>query len=313
MIEGVGILSVNLWLRGGLGNQLFQYSFGLLVSQQMNLPLEIYSRLLPCKPDLLNGSGRWPQQISEFAHSGTLRTGKCQPSGGTDLVSQAHTALGYLLDLFPKSMARGGFAGGQKEKNWNSILSNASQRKAIYLNGYFIQKFAPEILRPTLVAQILQHSNGYPSEGQAVTARGYSNNHQMAVHIRLGDNLGQKKGLFQTYLDFFKHAVERADLDLGKQNLLLFSDQPEVARELLYRAVGSREIAVAKETSAIHALREMARCNGLIATPSTFAWWGGFLQRDQSHVYMGSPWVKGSEFDQSKIYPDAWNLVSKIG
>lgn len=303
-------MSVNLWLRGGLGNQLFQYSFGLLVSQQMNLPLEIYSRLLPCKPDLYKGSGRWPQQISEFAHSGTLHTGKCQPHGDTDLVSKAHTALGYLLDLFPKSMAARGFAGGQREKNWNSMLKNASQRKAMYLNGYFIQKFAPERLRPTLAAQILKDSNGSHFEGQAMSARGYSNNDYMAVHIRLGDNVWQQKGLFQTHLDFFEHAVKRADLDLGKQNLLLFSDQPEVARDVLYGAVGSREIAIAKEASAIRALREMASCNGLIATPSTFAWWGGFLQRNQPRIYMGSPWVKGGEFDPATIYPEAWNLVS---
>lgn len=303
-------MSVNLWLRGGLGNQLFQYSFGLLVSQQTNLPLEIYSRLLPCKPDLYKRAGRWPQQISEFAHSGTLHTGKCQPPSNTDLTSKAHTAFGYLLDLFPKSMAARGLVGGQQEKNWSSLLKDASQRKAIHLNGYFIQKFAPERLRPTLVAQILQDSNGPHIEGQAMSDRGYSNNDYLAVHIRLGDNVGQQKGLIQTHIDFYEHAVKRADFDLGRSNLLLFSDQPEVARDVLHRAVGSREIAISKEASAIHALREMASCNGLIATPSTFAWWGGFLQRNQSRIYMGSPWVKVGEFDPSRIYPEAWNLVS---
>jgi hypothetical protein len=279
------------------------------VSLQTNLPLEIHTRLLPSEPDLYNGHGRWPQQLSDFAYSGNLHTSQSQPAGGTDLVSKAHTTLGVLLDNFPREMAQLGFVGGQLEKNWDSLIAKAARRRQIYLHGYFIQKFAPTKLRPTLLRQILGHDHGMTTQNYSIPSAGLHEDY-MAVHVRLGDNT---KNLIDNYSDFFEHAVKRAETELGRQRLKLFSDQPEIARNLLSSSIGTRELQVSTAPNAILALREMSNCNGLIATPSTFAWWGGFLQQHQSHVYMGSPWVKASEFDQSTIYPDAWNIVSKIG
>ena len=297
-------MSVNLWLRGGLGNQLFQYSFALLVSRQMSLPLEIHSRLIPCEPDLYRDSGRWPQQISSFNHSGILHTGKCQPPGKTDFASKAHTALGYLLDSFPRTMANLGFIGGQQEKDWGSLIAQVSRRTEVYLNGYFIQKFAPYKLRSELVRQIL----GQESVSDFSHAR--PDREYFALHMRLGDNILQNKNLFKYYGAFYKQAVRQVEDELGEQRFILFSDQPEIASDFLRNAIGVRDVSTSKTTSAIQTLREMASCSGLIATPSTFAWWAGFLQENQSRIYMGRPWSNASQFDDDSVYSDAWNLVS---
>ena len=59
---------VSVFLRGGLGNQLFQYSAGLKISRMTGKKLILRTDLLPIQEDKIGGISRWPNQISEFSH-----------------------------------------------------------------------------------------------------------------------------------------------------------------------------------------------------------------------------------------------------
>lgn len=304
-------MSVNLWLRGGLGNQLFQYAFGLFISRKFDLPLEIHTRLLPNTPDEYRGVGRWPQQIGDFGHSGKLHTGKFQLPGKTDLISKLHTSLGHLLDSHPVILAQLGYAGGQQDKDWDLLIEKLSKRQNIYLSGYFIEKRPALALRSTLVPQILGLDSGPLKPIPDKSRKQNSNVEFLAVHVRLGDNLTMQPELLQHYLEYFREAMNLANKMHGAQKIKLFSDQPDLALKLITSFVGENEIITAPKASPLATLRDMATCNGLIATPSTFAWWGAFLQTDQSRVFMGSPWSPKKDFDSSMIFPDSWTLVPK--
>lgn len=302
-------MSVNLWLRGGLGNQLFQYSFGRFVSELLDMPLEIRTQLLPQEPDVYRSAGRWPQQIGDFAHRGTLHQEKGQPKNGTNLRSKAHTTLGFLLDHFPQQMARAGFFGGQIDKNWQDLLKKSYSNKSIYLNGYFIGRMAPLAQRDELLREIFTDRQGFSSTDKSNAGIEKTFRSELAVHIRLGDALVQQPRLIIDYPIFFETAFKQSLKNMGHQDIMLFSDQPDLAKKLIAKSVGKREVLVAGPGRPIDILREMSSCNGLVAAQSTFAWWGGFLQKEQTRIYMQGPWVSERSDSDRGIFPKSWNLV----
>ncbi len=304
-------MSVTLWLRGGLGNQLFQYAFGRQVSAITQLPLEIRTALLPSKPDLYRRSGRWPQQISEFQHSGTLRIEGGQPEGATNMISKRHTSLGYLLDMFPQTLAQAGFLGGQEEKDWGSLLRRATRRESIVLDGYFIDRAVPTAQREGLRREIYTTPEERPSQSPSSLKESRISQPGLAVHVRLGDNLLQHPNLLTDYESFYAEAISLATKELGRLDIFVYSDQPDIAKRLISKVSRGRNVAVATPASPIQTLRAMGLHSGLVAAPSTFSWWGGFLQVNQGCVYMGSPWPNDRMPKGRAIYPDEWKLVRR--
>lgn len=309
--NSINQMSVSLWLRGGLGNQLFQYAFGRQVSATTQKPLEIRTALLPSKPDLYRGSGRWPQQISDFQHSGTLRIERGQPEGATNFISKSHTSLGYFMDLFPQALAQAGFLGGQEEKDWGSLLRRASKRESIVLDGYFIDKTVPIAQREALVREIFTTAEQRPSQSPGGLKESRIPQPGLAVHVRLGDNLLQQPNLLTDYENFYEVAIRLATKEMGRLDIFVYSDQPDIAKRLISKVARGRNVVVATPASPIQTLRLMGSHIGLVAAPSTFSWWGGFLQGNQACVYMGSPWPNDRRAKGRRIYPDEWKLVQR--
>lgn len=290
---------IKVFLRGGLGNQLFQYAAGLHLSMIFERPLIIRHDLLPKKPDVFLGAGRWPEQISTFSHSGTLISSENQPFEKTNLSSKWRTLRYGLSGKYTMLASRLGYLTDAMEGDFGfqELVANLPINKNIILDGYFQTLFFALPRRDIIRKEIL---------GENLDKRIESRD-AMGIHIRLGDNLWQKPGLLQHYKDYYSAAVRKAGTPHGDSpKFAVFSDQEDLASTIMTEIECDWAIVKTSPSKPIEALRLMSAYNGLVASSSTLAWWAGFLQEDWSRVYVKHPWGQAND---SSLIPKQWNKI----
>lgn len=289
-----------VFLRGGLGNQLFQYAAGLHLSKIFELPLIIRHDLLPAKPDVFLGAGRWPEQISTFHHSGTLISSENQPYKKTNLSSKWRTLRYELFGRDPMLSSKLGYLTDpvQDDFGFEELVANLPKNKNIILDGYFQTLFFALPRRDRIRKEIIGENLENQIETRDATG----------IHIRLGDNLWQKPGLLQHYQDYYSRAVRKAiSLHGKKSKFAVFSDQEDIASQIMRSIECDWQIVRTPPSHPLEALKLMSSCNGLVSSSSTLAWWAGFLQEDWSRVHVKHPWGRAND---SSLIPEQWNRIS---
>ena len=121
-------------LRGGLGNQLFQYAAGFSQARQRNVPLELDCSLLPSAETLSNKIGSWPEQLSAFNHYGKLINTSINSRQKSLLHRYTHEALRLIGKKFPNFLSvLGGFSFEGDPRSFDlSMVKNLS-----FMNSYF--------------------------------------------------------------------------------------------------------------------------------------------------------------------------------
>lgn len=298
---------VVLWLRGGLGNQLFQYSYGVDFARNINASLVIRDDLLPAAPDVFKGSGRWPEQLSQLELEGTLLRKRNQPTKGTHLVSKVHTILNHALDIRSFRVAGTRFIGGHRVSERPRPFEIEGVEKTTHLTGYFISPESPLRLRDELRERLLASTQNIEIKANVDMNAVASS---FGVHVRLGDNLHFDPKLIEHLTEFYGRAFEKITGLESIPHLLIFSDNPDLAAEILQRSgCPSRLLSVPASLSPVETLRLMATTGGLLASASTFAWWGAFLNERQDRIFFRAPDKSFAANLPSQVYQPAWTFV----
>lgn len=298
-----GNQNLQVFLRGGLGNQLFQYAAGYALSRLQNSHLELRTDLLPVVRDDIAGISRWPESLSDFAHTGSISSLKNQPPGGTNFFSKRNSALRILSDYTGALLPSLGYFYGDLDRDWAQI---AKQNRAKKLSSYFISPdFAYEVesdLRHQ-ICDVVNPSQDFMRSLGAV-------NDRMAVHIRLGDFEATNPRIRDEMLGYILRAANLAKrLNSDGRGFALFSDQPNRAAEILRRSL-SGTVDVWMPPPGLRPIEELnliGKASGLIGSASTFSWWGGFLQTKKgSPIIIPRPWEQTMRTDKKNVLPRDW-------
>jgi len=150
----------------------------------------------------------------------------------------------------------------------------------------------------------------------------------VSIHIRRGDYVSNVKynDFFGTCsLDYYREAVRYIEQKLLTENLLVivFSDDLEWARENLTL---NNEVVYADVNSAEHDhldLLFMANCDHNIIANSTFSWWSAWINPNPSKVVVApnkwfntnyrkrqkNAWIQSPYYNTRDLYPSNWKLL----
>jgi hypothetical protein len=263
---------LQVFLRGGLGNQLFQYSTGLAISEQSGKALVLRTDLLPKTQDQIGGISRWPDQISSFAHSGVVRSCGYQPTGSTNLLGKSMQLMRAMGDLLPKLTSSMGWLASE-----HSVVNDQLNFGTFDLiNSYVPFKTMARENRARLRLETSQIKN--PGRRFLELAHDLSEVPTMIVHLRRGDYAHLQKiyGGVSTY--FIESAVDKIHNEGNARRTWLFTDSPEGLGSSIYRLLNpSRVIGPSDIASPIENLYLMSRGNAFVASNSTFSWWACLL------------------------------------
>lgn len=281
-------------LRGGLGNQLFQYAAGYSKSRNLSAKLVLDARQLPRIPETISGVSHWPEQISEFKHGAeeVLRGAETMP-----ILARCKQVERSIGDKFPSWLGRIGIYANEKNSSietFSSIRNSAVSINAYCNSPLYFEEYANEIRGR--IKNLVSPTDNFLHDQDVVNGVG-----PIALHLRLGDYKHLSSIYGNIDVEYFSKALSLAKRIDSARPVWLFSDEPELAYDRLKTTVKNLHIApVSPRISNLETLLIMSQCQGLIASNSTFSWWAAFLMDQSQPVIFPRPFFSSSALPEPK-------------
>ncbi|MDB5813272.1 MAG: hypothetical protein JWN23_389 [Rhodocyclales bacterium] len=286
-------------LKGGLGNQLFEYAAGLALASRRGaeLVLDVSSFSDPRARHFALGPFELPERIQQRAFRFWSRGGFCD------------AVLRRLSRRF--GWTRGGVPVHYENSSRGFDDSVLTLEAPILLDGYFQseQYFCDyaALLRERLSVPRHLHeaSRQLMHLIRACDA--------ICIHVRRGDYISnpvanQFHGLCG--MDYYRRGVELVAEKLGAPHCFVFSDDPQWVRENMSLPFPTTVVDINGEDQAHQDLWLMAACRRFVIANSSLSWWGAWLSSHiDKQVVAPKQWFKGSTQDTSELVPADWIRV----
>lgn len=279
-------------LKGGLGNQMFQYAFGRAygLKHDVEVKYDVYGYGM----DKIRAYGLAHFNIKE--NLATLEDLKAikNPYG---IISKA---VRYFRFKFLRE-----FHLDYSKKLFNTRLDNH------YFAGFFqSEKYFAEI------KDIIQREFTLAFPLKQVTLETLAKIEEapvsVSIHIRRGDYVESAKNRFilgSCDLEYYDKAIETITNGFPEAKFFVFSDDIEWARANLHTGypvvfVSNPEIPDYEE---IHL---MSVCKHNIIANSSFSWWGAWLNKNEDKIVIApKKWTNHSTDQHPNIIPASWTRI----
>ena len=289
-----------LQVKGGLGNQLFQYSVAYFLQKRIGSDLCLdYSSAKVGK--LLKSSG--------VKKSFTFRDIQleCFYLDSHRIQSSAFT---FFIDKIVKKISKSkGFTGRKIVKvlreedkdcreNNQDILETADGSHDIILSGYWQNIHYIDPIRNDLIRQLKMKLNTCCEYNE--TQKVILSCESIGVHVRRGDfvALGWDKGA-----DYYVNAMNAARETIPNARFFFFSDDMEWVKENLFDRDDSTLVTISENDADVKEFSLLSNCKNQIISESTFGWWAAYLNENpQKQVFI--------PFDcRGDIWLEKWNRI----
>ena len=279
-------------LKGGLGNQMFQYSFGhklaLKLNAELALDIDEDTELKGLKQDIVR-----PFLLNRFNIKATIAT----PEEITRIRSPFKL---YLEKLF------------RKLKNYNYYKFDPQTlniKDNSYLEGHWWQseKYFKDIRQQILGDFTLSKDLSTDSEKIAESIK--LTQSPVSLHIRRGDYANDPTTLAYHGLapiEYYKKAISVIQEKRDHPIFYIFSDDIEWVKEN-FPLPALSQIVSDKNIPEYEELALMTLCKDHIIANSSFSWWGAWLGQDKNKIVIApSQWITDKDIDTNDIYPEEW-------
>ncbi len=289
-------------IRGGLGNQLFQYAIGRRLSLRHNVPLTLdltwyeESSVRSGMTDRMYELGRF-KVASRKATKEEIQTVKAIPSA----LFRGRTALALLGIVRPRGWIR------ERTPFVYDRFAMSAGADA-YLDGYWQnEKYFSRIastLRDDLQIKIA------PGRETSLLLQSIRESESVGIHVRRGDYLNGTGSHAICTAEYYHNAIERMLARFPKAKLFVFSDDQGWVAKNISAAAPLRFVTHNNSANAYDDLRMLAACKHQIISNSTFSWWGAWLNSSPDKtVFAPRLWFTNSEVKTSTLMPSGWHQL----
>jgi hypothetical protein len=290
-------------LRGGLGNQMFQYATARGISNGKKIIVDPSFIIKHQKV----GHAFTPRELDLLVFKDIKLK-----IAGKSYIRILHTP-GYLHEAIRRLLLPGLTFYKQKENEFiPEILSN---NKSAYISGYFQSEKYFKHIRKQLLGEFrfpeLDTENGQHS------VQIKSSNNSVSIHVRRGDYLKPDIKSYHGILpiDYYKRAVDFLKSYISRPNYFVFSDDPEWCKVNL-NFLGENVSFIQNNILPGDAWKDMylmAQCKHHIIANSSFSWWGAWLS-DFSNGLNLAPYrwfnPEMATFEINDIVPSSWHIIN---
>ena len=259
--------------KGGIGNQLFIFSAGKSLAENLG-----YEHLIESEIGFHNDSYNRSYLLKHLNISSKIL--EKNSKSFTSLRSAKHKLLRTYNKFLPLNFRSYiSESHGITAENFNKL---DSCRKKIYLNGYWCSEDY-FFKHDKIIAKELKIPNPNDSLNLSILEKIQRSPNPTFIHVRR-ENYHPKLGI-----EYYAHAINRAQSCIANSSFFLFSDDFEWAKTKLKDLVPFTAI----EHNARDELADlwlMSHCKHAIIANSTFSWWGAWLgQRKENSGLIIAP------------------------
>jgi hypothetical protein len=288
---------VRIELSGGIGNQLFQYSFGKFLARGNEIELTFVVA---------------PTGSRETSHKSKLKdfhfgdkveiSNRSQIAG---LFSRIDRYLSYhvckynvLVKWCFQSYTQTGVGFDE------NILKPQRFRR---VRGYFQSYLYPESIRSELISEFELVA---PSEAFLSFASEAKVVRPIVVHVRRGDYAQLSTSVGILGVDYYFNGIKAlSNSNLHKQ-VWIFSDDDKSSFSLATQLeeLGLKDFRIGFELTDSETLKLLSLGSGIVIANSTFSWWAAFLGNYENNVVAPQEWYKGLP-DPKELIPKEWKVI----
>ncbi len=283
-------------LKGGTGNQLFQYALGRALSIKNNDQLKLDTTGL--ERANITGDIYRPLQITAF-----------------NVIKKVAS---------PEEIARLKYPYGPLSRGWRWLAFKISKDKNTifhpsvanlkgdqYLDGYWQSPKYFEAIRDVLLKELtLTMPMSAPAAAYATQIK---QSPSVSLHVRRGDYIKNPRVLHEFGAcseSYYKKALETVQQSEPNPTYFVFSDDIEWVKANL--PVGTTAVYVKDPAiTDTEELMLMSLCKHNIIANSSFSWWGAWLNQNPHKIVVApTPWFDRAIYDPSLI-PSTWVALPK--
>ena len=286
-------MTIHISIKGGLGNQLFQYAFGVYLKEKYKanvyydiLPLNFIEKNLTKREYVLNEIDANIQLTSRKTHSLFYsRNNNALVKIVKKIIRMFHNYRFVSEDLFDEKL----------------LINNYTY----YLDGYWQDtKFADSIIKKINESPNLQLKKDKSLE------KIKKSNVSVAIHIRRGDYVTNT--VINNYhgscdINYFTNAMRLLEEKISVDSYFIFSDDIEWANNNLF---SNKQLNFIDKNDALIDLLLMKNCCHQIISNSSFSFWAAFLNtRSNKYIIAPKNWTTILKTVDSKFYNEKWILI----
>ena len=272
-------------IKGGLGNQLFQYAVGRAVALDHKSPLKLDLTIF--KTYKLH-----KYLLDQFVIQADIATENeiVKLKGRNNML---FSALRKASLIKRKSYF--------KEKRSSYFDASVFKNNCVYLDGYWQNELYFSDIRELLLRELTSISS--MSDLGCAYLEGIKKSNSISLHVRRGNYLNLKN--FNVLdVDYYMKAVEYIRKNVEKPTFYIFSDDLEWCKNSLGFLDGC--IFVDRTKTEIDDLKLMSFCQHNIIANSSFSWWAAWLnQNSKKTVIAPKGWLLNDP-GSSNVIPSAW-------
>jgi len=283
-------------LKGGLGNQLFQYAYGRQSAIKNNADLFLDTSSF--KADILR----------EFS----LNQFNINTQSISNLYSSKFGDINYSFDssFFNKRSNPFLCSNIIKEKGFNFTPIIINKIKNYYIDGYwqsekYFSAIRSELLKEIALSPILLSQEKYILNSDIIM-----NSNSVSIHIRRGDYVNDPKtssyhGVCSK--DWYLKAVDYLESKHSNLQYFIFSDDMTWARENIAPNAFTKYVDPGSVGQEALDMMLMSLCKHNIIANSSFSWWGAWLnQNPEKQVVAPKKWFTHTKNDTRDLLPESW-------
>jgi hypothetical protein len=281
---------LRIWVRGGLGNQLFQFSLYYYLRQQgkkaclyiqdfdrynkhngfeldkiFNLEIDI------CKnnsfPRIRN---RIRQQFMNFNNFLIRNYGILFP-------------FGAIMEF--------------RNQNLNQLIYKTDNR---FLMGYWQKETYLSDIRDELISTLV-----FRAKNESPWDNLVSSHSTVLIHIRGGD---YRELSWMLKREYYLNAIDEANKYLiGKARYLVITDDLDRLDDLNLPIKYTLVDQYYGDLAYIN-MQLMTRAKNLIIANSSFSWWGAYLNNNDANVFVPNYWIQSEGYERIH-YLESWNII----
>lgn len=284
-------------LRGGIGNQLYQYAAAksLSLSSQNELKLYFEDTNRFTNRTYALGAFNIPEPIASRSEVAGFR-----PDRG--IVRSIKKQLGLNIDK--KQVL--------EKENFIFDPHFFDLKGDIFLSGYWQHL---DYIRPfeAAIRKSFEFSVPPTGENKVMLERIKSSEQAVSVHIRRGDyvSMSQHTGFRSLTNEYYQKAASLILEEVTNPVFFIFSDEPDWVKDSFEFDFPKVVVDINHEQAAHEDLRLMSRCDHHIIANSTFSWWGAWLNPSSDKIVFAPRQWKEHETEEHREgrFPSSWRLI----
>lgn len=301
---------IKIYFEGGLGNQMFQYTYGRYAQKRF------HDQVMYDISKYRYNSG----EIREFELLGfnIASDWKQLPEVSSSLKKYDIGFAGYRLASIPYLLINRKLVSQGKKTVGNEMFQRVANFFGYYRRYYGeYYDFFPSInknkhlmghwFRKEIVEQMddvvrneLKVIAPMPKDVEAYLEQ-IRNTNSVGVHIRRGDYVAL--GMIVCDIDYYRNCMKKMAELVDTPTYFIFSDDIAWVKENLHTEYST--VFVEGEHSAVQDMKLLYSCNHFIMSNSTFSWWGAYLGSCPDKKVM-TPRYWGEKKEKSEMILDSW-------